>query len=131
SIGRQDAAGNPIVADRPHYEETFSAAFANTVDNYRSLRPLVPRTFRYEIKLPSREELSEMGIHSIQGPLHVHAQVNYEHFPPLFLRFLARTTGAEGPAGHDLYLLSEGRLDDLVKTISAIATTDFTVEVQQ
>ena len=54
--------GNAVVATTPHYEETFSAAFANTVDNFRSLRPLVPRTFRYDIKLPTQAELQEMGI---------------------------------------------------------------------
>jgi hypothetical protein len=131
SLGRNGADGNPIVATTPHYEETFSAAFANTVDNYRSLRPLAPRTFRYDIKLPSADELKEMGIDSIQGPLHVHAQVNYEHFPPLFVRFLARTTSADGPSGHDMHMLSEQRLDDLVKNIPAIATADITVEVEQ
>ena len=54
--------GEPIVATKPHYEETFSAAFANTVDNYRSLRPLTPRTFLYNITLPTQAELQEMGI---------------------------------------------------------------------
>ncbi len=33
SVGRSGANGSPIVATRPHYEETFSAGFANTVDN--------------------------------------------------------------------------------------------------
>lgn len=131
SLGRNGADGKPIVAATPHYEETFSAAFANTVDNYRSLQPLVPRTFRYDITLPTQEELAEMGMDGIQGPLHVHAQVNYEHFPPLFLRFLTRTTGPNGPAGHDLNLLSEQRLDDLVKNIRGIASADTTVSVQQ
>jgi hypothetical protein len=88
SLGRKDASGNPIVATKPHYEETFSAALANTVDNFRSLEPLVPRTFKYEIRMPTKEELAELGIDSIKAPLHVHAQINYEHFPPLFIRFL-------------------------------------------
>ena len=130
SLGRKDASGNEIVATNPHYEETFSAAFANTVDNYRSLRPLTPRTFRYDIQLPTQSELQEMGAAGIKTPLHVHAQVNYEHFPPLFVRFLARTTGPNGPAGHDLNLLSEQRLDDLLKSITGIATADITVGVQ-
>ena len=77
----------------------FSAAFANTVDNFRSLQPLVPRTFKYDITLPTQEELTEMGVASIKSPLHVHAQINYEHFPPLFVRFLTRTTSATGPSG--------------------------------
>jgi hypothetical protein len=131
SLGRQDANGQDMVATAPHYEETFSAAFANTVDNYRSLRPLAPRTFRYDIQLPTATELRDMGVESIQGPLHVHAQVNYEHFPPLFMRFLARTTGPDGPAGHDLHLVSEKRIDDLLKNITSIASADFTVELQE
>ncbi len=131
SLGRKDASGNNIIATRPHYEETFSAAFANTVDNYRSLRPLVPRTFRYDIQLPTQAELQEMGVEEIKAPLHVHAQVNYEHFPPLFVRFLARATGPNGPAGHDLHLLSEQRLDDLVKNITGIATADVNVGLQK
>jgi len=129
SLGRTDANGNPIVAMNPHYEETFSAAFANTVDNFRSLQPLVPRTFNYEITLPSKDELKEMGV-TIQGPLHVHAQINYEHFPPLFVRFLTRTTGPNGPTGHDLGLLSEQRIDDLLKNIKSITSADTTVSVQ-
>ena len=108
-------------------EETFSAAFANTVDNFRSLRPLAPRTFRYEIKLPSQDEMKELGIDSIKAPLHVHAQVNYEHFPPLFLRFLARTTGPNGPSGHDLNLLDESTIDKYLKNIPAIASADLTI----
>jgi len=127
NLGRTDAAGNPVIARTPHYEETFSAAFANTVDNFRSLRPLVPRTFRYTIHLPTQDELKELGIDSIQGPLHVHAQVNYEHFPPLFLRFLARTTGPNGPAGHDLQLLTEQSIDTYLKNIKGVATADLAV----
>jgi len=127
STGRRDADGNAIVASTPHYEETFSAAFANTVDNFRSLRPLVPRTFRFEIKLPTQEELAELGIDAIKAPLHVHAQVNYEHFPPLFMRFLARTTGAGGPAGHSLNLLDESTIDNYLKNITSIASADFVV----
>jgi hypothetical protein len=129
-LGRNDASGNPIVPTKPHYEETFSAAFANTVDNYRSLQPLVPRTFLYDITLPTAAELSEMGMTGLKSPLHVHAQINYEHFPPLFMRFLARTTGANGPAGHSLNLLDESTIDNYLKTLPAIATADFTVTVQ-
>jgi hypothetical protein len=131
SLGRTDAAGNQVVATKPHYEETFSAAFANTVDNFRSLQPLTPRTFKYDIKMPTQEELTEMGIDSIKAPLHVHAQVNYEHFPPLFVRFLVRTTGPNGPTGHDLHLLSEQRIDDLVKNLRNLTSADITVDVEQ
>ena len=131
SLGRTDQNGEPIVATTPHYEETFSAAFANTVDNYRSLRPLTPRTFLYTITLPTQAELQEMGIASIKAPLHVHAQVNYEHFPPLFVRFLTRTTGENGPAGHDMHLLSEKRLDDLVKNIEDLSSADATASVKE
>jgi len=128
STGRTDANGNAIVATTPHYEETFSAAFANTVDNFRSLRPLVPRTFRFEIMLPTKEELEQLGINSLKAPLHVHAQVNYEHFPPLFMRFLARTTSAAGPAGHDLHLLDESTIDSYLRSITNIASADITVK---
>src|SRR6202011_2618296 len=48
SLGRTDANGQDIVVKKPHYEETFSAALANTVDNFRSLRPLSPRVYRYQ-----------------------------------------------------------------------------------
>jgi hypothetical protein len=130
SIGRSDANGNPIKVTRPHWEETFSASFANTVDNFRSLQPLTPRTFRYAIELPSQDELKEMGT-TIKGPLHVHAQINYEHFPPLFMRFLARDTGPDGPTGHDLHLLNEHTIDTLLKNIQSIATADFTVNLEQ
>jgi hypothetical protein len=129
NTGRVDANGNAIVATAPHYEETFSAAFANTVDNFRSLRPLRPRTFNYEIKLPTRQELDEMGV-QVKSPLHVHAQINYEHFPPLFMRFLARTTGPNGPAGHDLNLLNEQSIDTFLREIQSISSDDFTVEVK-
>jgi hypothetical protein len=131
ALGRTDASGNPVVVTTPHAEETFSAAFANTVDNYRSLEPLVPRTFNYDITLPTKEELEEMGKDSIKAPLHIHAQINYEHFPPLFMRFLTRTTGPNGPTGHDLHLLSEKRIDDLLKNVKNIASADVTVDVHE
>lgn len=131
SIGRTDASGNPIVAKLPHYEETFSAALANTVDNYRSLEPLIPRTFKYDITLPTQQELTEMGVTEIKSPLHIHAQINYEHFPPLFMRFLTRTTSAEGPSGNNLGLLSEQRIEDLLKNLKSIASADTTVDVEE
>jgi hypothetical protein len=129
-LGRNDAGGNPIVPTKPHYEETFSAAFANTVDNFRSLQPLVPRTFRYEITLPTQAELQEMGVTALKSPLHVHAQINYEHFPPLFMRFLARTTGPNGPAGHSMQLLDESTIDTYLKSLQSISSDDFTVVVR-
>jgi hypothetical protein len=129
-LGRTDANGNAIVATKPHYEETFSAAFANTVDNFRSLQPLIPRTFLYDITLPSAEELAELGMTGLKSPLHVHAQINYEHFPPLFMRFLARTTGPNGPAGQSLNLVSESTIDNYLISLPAIATADFTVVVK-
>jgi len=128
-LGRADADGNAIVAKTPHLEEIISADLANTVDNYRSLQPLAPRTFRYRITLPSAQELAEMGV-SIKGPLHVHAQVNYEHFPPMTLRFVARTTSAEGPSGHDMNLLNEDTIDTFLRNIQNIASDDFTVQLQ-
>jgi len=131
SLGRTDASGNPIVSTGVHYEETFSAAFANTVDNFRSLQALTPRTFKYDIEMPTAEDLAALGITSLAGPLHIHAQVNYEHFPPLFVRFLTRTTSESGPAGHNLNLLSEKRIDDLLKNLTNIASADLTVSVQE
>jgi len=130
SLGRKDASGKEITVTKPHYEETFSAAFANSVDNYRSLRPLSPRTFSYDIQLPTKQELAEMGISQIQAPLHVHAQINFEHFPPLFVRFLARTTGADGPAGHSLNLVDEQRLDRMIRNVTGITSADVMVGVQ-
>ena len=107
-----------------------SASFANAVDNYRSLSPLRPTTFNYEIQLPTQEELDAMGV-QLQFPLQVHAQVNYEHFPPLFLRFLTQTTGPIGPTGHDLNLVNENRIDTFLKNITGLASDDFTVSVSQ
>ncbi len=142
SIGRSGLDGKPIVATKPHYEETVSAGFANTVDNFRSLQPLVPRVFRYAIKLPTLDELQSMSI-QLQGPLQVHAQVNFEHFPALFMRFLARTTGINfvpnatdppgptGPSGNDNGLVSERVIDQFLKNNRGIATADFTIALDQ
>jgi hypothetical protein len=129
ALGRNDANGNPIIPTKPHYEETFNAAQATTVDNYRSLQPLVPRTFLYNIELPSQAELQELGV-TLKGPLHVHAQVNYEHFPPLFLRYLTKTTGPNGPSGHDMNLLNEATIDTYLKNLTSISSDDFTVELE-
>ncbi len=128
SLGRRDAAGNPILVTRPHFEETFSAGFANGVDNFRSLQPLRPTTFRYEIHLPTEHELEELGVH-IEGPLQVHAQVDFEHFPPLFLRFIARTTSQNGPAGRNLHLMDEQLIDTYLKNNRNIASADLTVDL--
>jgi hypothetical protein len=128
SVGRTDNSGNPVVAQTPHTEEILSADLANTVDNYRSLQPLTPRTYRYSIALPTSQQLAEMGV-TLKGPLHVHAQINYEHFPPMTLRFVARTTSAEGPAGHDMNLMSEQLLDDYLRTIESIASDDFVIQM--
>ena len=72
-----------------------------------------------------------MGVASIKSPLHVHAQINYEHFPPLFVRFLTRTTSATGPSGNNLGLLSEQRIEDLLKNLKSIASADTTVDVEE
>jgi hypothetical protein len=129
SLGRNDANSNPITVTTPHFEETFSAAFANTVDNFRSLQPLVPRTYSYQITLPTQAELAEMGITGLQTPLHVHVQVNYEHFPPLFLRFLERTTGATGPSGNAMDLVDEQRINDLLINLTGLTSADTTVTI--
>jgi hypothetical protein len=127
SLGRVDAAGNPVkVQSGVHFEETFSAAFANSVDNYRSLAPLRPTTFRYQIELPSQDDLAALGV-QLKSPLHVHAQVNYEHFPPVFMRFLANTTGPNGPTGNNLHLIDENRIDTLLENITNLTSADLTV----
>jgi len=127
-VGRTDANGNPIVANTPHLEELVSADLNNTVDNYRSLQPLHPRSFRYNITLPTQQELAEMGV-TLKGSLHVHAQVNFEHFPPMMVRFIVRTTSPEGPSGRDLNLFKEADLDTFVKNVRNVASDDFTVNL--
>jgi hypothetical protein len=59
----------------------------------------------------------------------VHAQVDYEHFPPLFLRFLARVTGENGPTGHNLNLLNEKTIDTYLRNNRNIASTELTVDL--
>ena len=128
ALGRADNNGVPIIVTRPHFEESFSAGFANSVDNYRALPPLRPTTYRYEVKLPSTKDLEMLGV-ELEGPLHVRAQVNFLHFPPLFLRFLTRTTSADGPAGHDLHLVDEKLMDDLLVNVKDIANAETTVNL--
>jgi hypothetical protein len=129
AIGRIDpVTGLPVKALGVHFEETFQASLANTVDNFRSLQPLHPRVYKYEIQLPTQQQLLAIGV-TLHGPLHVHAQLNFEHFPPLFLRFLAGVTGANGPTGHDLNLVNEQRIDTLLKNIQSIASDDITVSL--
>ena len=120
--------GRGTLLTQPHFEEIFSAAFANSVDNYRSLAPLRPTTYRYLIKLPSQDELDLLGV-ELEGPLQVHAQVNFLHFPPLFIRFLIRTTSAEGPGGHSFGLLHEDLMDDLLVNVENIAAAQVRVEL--
>ncbi len=129
SLGRFNEQGNPLVLTRPHFEETFSAVLANSVDNYRSLPPLQPRTYNYEVMLPTKEELELLGVGELESPLRVHAQVNFLHFPPLFLRFMARTTSAEGPAGRDFHLIDEKLIDDLLVNVRSIASADLTIDL--
>jgi len=119
-----------------HFEETFQAALANTVDNFRSLQPLQPRTYNYVIQLPTQQQLQALGV-TLQTPLHVHAQVNFEHFPPLFMRYIAEVTGVNGvtgqfgPAGADLNLMDEQRIDTYLENIQGISSDDFTVSLTQ
>jgi hypothetical protein len=125
-------------------EETFSAGFANAVDNWRSLHPLRPRTFTYAIDLPSVAELAELGV-ELEGPLQVHATVHFNHFPPLFLRFLARVGGAvveqnlfnvptmemfeglRGPYNRNLQLYDEQRIDNLLRNVLDLDTAELSV----
>ena len=123
-LGRNDANGNPIVPTKPHYEETFNAATANTVDNFRSLQPLVPRQFRYKFTMPTKAELAELGV-TLKAPLHVHTQINDEHFPPVFMRYLVKTTGPSGPGG-DKQLLTEATIDTYLKTNPNLTSSDVT-----
>lgn len=129
-------------------EETFSAGLTSFVDNWRSLPPLYPRTYAYDIELPSREELEEFGI-ELEGPMRIRASVHFQHFPPLFLRFLARASGAyvernvhnspvlalfeglRGPADRDFNLWNEQRIDDLLRIVYDIATAEVTVPLEQ
>ncbi len=130
-------------------EETFSAGFANAVDNWRSLPPLHPRTFTYAINLPSAAELAELGV-ELEGPLQVHAAVHFNHFPPLFLRFLARVTGAvaeqnlfqvpvitpllvghRGPFDRDLHLYDEARIDNVLRNVLNLDTAEVKVPLAQ
>ena len=127
AIGRTDpSTGAPVTAQGVHFEETFQAALANAVDNFRSLQPLQPRTYDYEIQLPTQQQMQSIGV-TIQGPLHVHAQVNFEHFPPVFLRFIASATSASGPSGNNLNLMNEQRIDQYLKNVESIASDDATV----
>ena len=128
-IGHIDpVTGKSVLAKGVHFEETFQAALANAVDNFRSLQPLHPQTYSYEIQLPTQPQLQAMGV-TLQGPLHVHAQINFEHFPPLFMRFIAGMTGASGPSGNNLNLMDEHRIDSLLKNVQNIASDDITVSL--
>jgi len=98
------------------------------VDNYRSLQPLVPRQFRYKFTLPTQAELDEMGV-TLKAPLHVQAIVHDEHFPPVFVRYLAKTTGPNGPGG-DKQLVTEATIDNLLKTNKNLASSSATVNLE-
>lgn len=123
------------VLTKPHVEEIFPAAIANTVTNWRSLPPLDPRTYYYDIKLPSTKELAKLGI-EIEGQLQVKVQVNFLHFPPVFLRYLIRAVGGVSPEVAkrespfaipmpDLY--TEARLDSYLRNVEKLATAETTV----
>jgi len=49
-----------------------------------------------------------------------------QHFPPVFLRYLAKTTGPNGPGG-DKQLVTEKTIDDFLKTNRDLAMADMTV----
>ena len=129
-LGRPDADGNDIVVTKPHFEETFSAGLSSSVDNFRALPPLKPKTFPYEITLPDEHELELLGV-ELHGPLRVHAQVNFVHFPALFMRFVANTTSKDGPSGRDMNIINEQTIDDHLVNIRNIASADFEVELEQ
>ncbi len=128
-LGRPDGDGNDIILTKPHFEETFSAGFANSVDNYRSLPPLKAKAFPYLIQMPTEHELEELGVH-LEGPLKVRAQVNFLHFPALFMRFVARTTSKDGPAGRDMNIIDESVIDDFLRNVKNIANAEIEVELE-
>lgn len=140
-------------------EETFSAGLANGVDNWRALPPLDPRTYRYEVELPSAAELAELGV-ELEGELKIRTAIHFQHFPPLFLRFLARTSGSvpyqlppeservpgfsqdvhgqhptfigkRGQQDMDLNMIDEKRIDDFHVTIRDIAVAERSVPLRQ
>ncbi len=129
-------------------EETFSAGQTNFVDNWRALPPLYPRSYTYEIHLPSAQQLERLG-YPVEGSLRVTARVHFQHFPPLFLRFLARVAGAyveqnfyksvrmepfvglRGPANRNLNIYTEQRIDDLLRIMFDIATAEVSVPLSQ
>ena len=49
----------------------------------------------------------------------------------MLMRWLARTTSAEGPAGQDLMLVNEQLIDSYLRNILNIASDDFTVQLPQ
>ena len=130
SLGRFNEQGDPIVLTRPHMEETFSAVLANSVDNYRSLPPLQPGPMPMRWCFRPGRNWSCLGVGDLASPLHVRAQVNFLHFPPLFLRFMARTTSAEGPGGRDYHLIDEKLIDDLLVNVRGIASAELTIDLE-
>lgn len=138
-------------------EETFSAAVANGVDNWRALLPLEPRTFRYAVELPSASTLAALGV-ELTGDVEVKARLHFQQFPPLFLRFLARVSGAapyrmpapsrrvpgfdtaglgrgdfvgrRGPADLDFTLIDEARIDRFSNVVQDIAVAERAVPLE-
>lgn len=144
------------VLDHVLEEETFSAGAANAVDNWRALQPLVPRTYRYAVQLPSAAELEALGVR-LTGPIKVQARLHFQQFPPVFLRFLARVSGSvpfalpeagrraagfdlngngklgfvgfRGPANLDYGLVDEARIDRFSHVVTDIAGAERDVEL--
>ncbi len=147
-INRRHPRTFALLEDHLLEEETFSAGLTSFVDNWRSLPPLYPRTYLYEVHLPSAHELEELGI-EVEGPLKVRAQVHFQHFPPLFLRFLARVggayveknlhdnfslslfTGLRGPSNRNLNMWNEQRIDDLLRIVYDIADAEIEVPLSE
>ena len=90
---------------------------------------------------------AELGV-ELEGPLEVKAAVHFQHFPPLFLRFLSRVSGAlveeningtarlapfvglRGPANRQYGLYNEQRIDDLLRIVFDHATADLMVPLE-
>lgn len=146
-----------VVLDHVIEEETFSAGAANAVDNWRALQPLVPRTLRYRVDLPSAQTLADLGV-SLTGEIQVKATLHFQQFPPLFLRFLARVSGSvpytmpqpaqrafgfdtagvgrgdfvgrRGPADQDFQLIDEARIDRFSNVVQDIARASLAVRLE-
>ena len=90
----------PVLAQGVHFEETFQAALANAVDNFRSLQPLHPQTYNYEIELPTQQQLQAMGV-TLQGTIARTRANQLRAFSARLYEVYRRSDGREWAFGHD------------------------------